>query len=657
MDEWSLVSEFLALLFTAIIALFFFDPQQPRSKRRNLFWSCLGLTAVSILLDIGTVFAINAGPECPIALNYAVNTAYFLVTIAMSLAITYFLVCRVFEFSSNERILKACRILLTAILVLFALLLVLNLYGGFFFSIDDHGCYSRGPLNAMVYLVPLLGAFLVCSSYIANRKSVGTAVTRIALSAPALVLLLVFFQVIFKDQLMNGTIAAVVNLVCFINFQSIRVETEPLTGISNRRSFVSEMDHRTSRKENFQIILVALRHFAQINHIYGHDGGDAMLFIVANRLRDLIPRSRVFRYNSVEFLLLMPAAGKEVQEQRIEQVQACMDKKWHLNEGAVRLQYCLAEVCNEGEQWTTEEVVEHLDYTVQLAKDEHRSLVRFDAATIRRYEREEELSHAIKYGLHNNRIEVWYQPVFYRKTGGFDSCEALLRMTDFEGKRISPDEFIPVAERNGFIDSLTWKVLEDACRVLGSGEVPGLKSVSVNLTMRQLLQENLVPRILKVLDRYGVSPTALKFEITERMVAESETAACVAMEEMRKHGFSFLLDDFGTGYSNFSMVINMPFEAVKLDRSLVSGLPDDPKSKLMAQTLSPFFHELGQDILAEGIETAEQAQMVASFGADRIQGYYLAKPMPGEALGEWYRTKAAENAAKFDPHLHGSHTS
>ena len=105
------------------------------------------------------------------------------------------------------------------------------------------------------------------------------------------------------------------------------------------------------------------------------------------------------------------------------------------------------------------------------------------------------------------------------------------------------------------------------------------------------------------------------------------------------------------------MVINMPFEAVKLDRSLVRGLPDDPKSKLMAQTLSPFFHELGQDILAEGIETTEQAQMITSFGADRIQGFYLAKPMPGEDLGEWYRTKAAASAARFEQHLHGSHTS
>lgn len=640
MAELSLVSEFLALLITAIIALFFFDPEQPRSRRRSLFWACLGLTSLSIVLDIGTVLAIEAESACPVALSYAVNTAYFWVTIAMSVAITAFLVCRVMEFSNGKQALKVCKVLLVGVFALYTVFIALNVPLGFMFSIDDQGRYSRGPLNAMGYLVPLFGAFMVCACYIANRRNVSAAVTRIALCAPALVLLLVLFQITFQDQLMNGTIAAVVNLVCFINFQSIRVETEPLTGVSNRRSFISEMNLRSSGRQDFQIIVVALRHFAQINHIYGHDGGDMLLFIVANRLRELIPYSRVFRFNSVEFLLLMPAADVEVQERRIQLVRDCMDRKWHLNEGAVRLQYCLAEVCNKGERWSTEEVVEHLDYTVQLAKDEHQSLMRFDAATIRRYEREEELSHAIKYALHNDLLEVWYQPVFYRKSHCFDSCEALLRMTDFQGKRISPSEFIPVAERNGFIDSLTWKVLEDSCRLLGSGEVPGLKSVSVNLTMRQLLQEELVTRILKVLDQYGVSPSALKFEITERMVAESETAACNAMQEMRKHGFSFLLDDFGTGYSNFSMVINMPFEAVKLDRSLVHGLPSDPKSTLMAQTLSPFFHELGQDVLAEGIETAEQADTVISYGADRIQGFYLAKPMPGSALGQWYRTEA-----------------
>ncbi len=651
MAELSLVSEYLALLITAILALFFFDPEQPRSQRRSMFWACLGLTALSILLDIGTIFAIENGSQCPIALNYAVNTAYFWVSVAMSLAITDFLLCRIFEFVYNKKVFKACRIILIVVFVLFSLSLVANVFEGFLFSLDERGQYSRGPLNAAVYLVPLFGAFLVCVCYVINRKSVGTAVTRIALCAPAVVLLLVLFQVTYKDQLMNGTIASVVNLICFINFQSIRVETEPLTGVFNRRSFVSEMSLRAGGKQDFQIIVVALRHFAQVNHIFGHDGGDALLFIVANRLRELIPHSRVFRYNSVEFLLLMPSASAEVQQRRIESVRECMDRKWHLNGGAVHLQYCIAEVCNNGEQWTTEEVVEHLDYTVQLAKDEHRSLVRFDAATIRRYEREEELSHAIKYALHNDLIEIWYQPVFYRRSQSFESCEALMRMTDSQGKRVSPNEFIPVAERNGFIDLLTWRVLEDACRVLGSGEVPGLKSVSVNLTMRQLLQEGLVGRIMRVLDRYGVSPSALKFEITERMVAESEIAACAAMEEMCKHGFSFLLDDFGTGYSNFSMVTNMPFEAVKLDRSLVHGLPDNPKSRLMAQTLSPFFHELGQDVLAEGIETAEQARTVASYGADRIQGFYLAEPIPSAELGQWYRTEAEAAGGKMDQPL------
>ncbi len=640
MTTWSLASEYLALIITVVTALFYYDKGKVRTPRRTHFWTCLGVVALSIVLDVVCVHVMALGNAVPNSIDFALNTAYFASAVLMSLVITGFLVCRLFDYVYNDYGCRRAEISLLVVGGIYVVLFIVNAFNGCLFSFDEQGNYVRGPLNLIVYAAPIYGVLLLAFNYIKNRRNTSLAMTRIVYWAPVIVVLLVIFQLLAPEQLLNGTIAALVNLVSFVSFQSVRAESDSLTGVSNRQGFITELELRTDGKQDYQIILIALRHFAQINHIYSHAGGDAVLYLIANTLRELMPEASVFRYNSVEFLLLMPAANDQTQELRLERVADRMDKRWHLGQSKIAVQYCIAELTNAGSRWSSEEVVESLDYSIQLAKDEHKRIVRFDAETIRMYEREEELQHTIKRSLRKNLFQVYYQPVFYKKTGTFDSCEALLRLTDPEGNRISPAEFIPVAERNGLIDELTMVVLEDACRLLSSGEAPGLKSVSVNFTMRQLLDRSLVPKILDLLNKYAVDASRLKLEITERMIAENETAARNAMYELRNDGLSFMLDDFGTGYSNFSSVINLPFECVKLDRSLVSGLPDEPKSRLMAQTLTPFFHELGQDVLAEGIETQEQANMVLSFGADRIQGYYYARPMSAEEVCDWYASKA-----------------
>ena len=151
---------------------------------------------------------------------------------------------------------------------------------------------------------------------------------------------------------------------------------------------------------------------------------------------------------------------------------------------------------------------------------------------------------------------------------------------------------------------------------------------------------------MRVLEKHKVDPSRIKIEITERTIAENEDSVCLAMEEACSSGLSFMLDDFGTGYSNFSMVTNMPFEAVKLDRSLVSELPCERKSCLMVEMLTLLFHELGQNVLAEGIETKEQAETALSYGVDRIQGFFYAKPMPRAKLAAWYREKEQNEPTK-----------
>ena len=213
---------------------------------------------------------------------------------------------------------------------------------------------------------------------------------------------------------------------------------------------------------------------------------------------------------------------------------------------------------------------------------------------------------------------------------------------------ISPAEFIPLAEETGLIGELSWIVLEGTCRLLGSGRAPDLRSVSINLSMQQFAEQELISRIVDSLDRNGVPHDRLKVEITERVLLQDMDRMRTAMAEMASRDIHFYLDDFGTGYSNLSCVLDLPFECVKLDQSLVAEFPDDQRADLLVRTLVCLFHNMGLQVMAEGVEAVPQAETLARYGADWIQGYYYARPMPESELIPFLKEKnhAPQGGAK-----------
>jgi len=241
--------------------------------------------------------------------------------------------------------------------------------------------------------------------------------------------------------------------------------------------------------------------------------------------------------------------------------------------------------------------------------------------------------------IDEHRFQVWYQPVYCCHHDLFCSAEALLRLFDDEGKPIPPDVFIPLAEENGMIKELTWIVLDDVCRLLSSDTVPGLESVSLNLSMQQLLDTGLAGRIQEYLERYGVAPERIKVEITERFILHDARYANEQLAALAAVGVQIFMDDFGTGYSNLSSVLHFPFTAVKLDRSLIAPVLENQQASLMVNTLLNLFHEIGKRVVAEGVEQAEQAERLRACGVDMIQGFYYAKPMPEKELIEFFEER------------------
>ena len=638
MLDWTLISEYLALIFIALIMYFFRGHGSTESPRRRLYWGCLLLSAVSIALNIATIWMDKADREFAPMLCHAVNMAYFAASIATTLLLSAYLLKRVYEYVPGARGAAAARRALWAIGAFFGALVVVNPWAGLLFYFDADGNYLRGPLNRFIFALPVAEMILIVVCCAKNRRSISLAVKRIINCVPAVVVLFLAFQLMYPEQMLNGTFAAFVDLAIFMSFQSVRVEVDPLTLLGNRSSFAEELDRRIETGQDCQIMLIGMRDFSEINDVYGHSGGDAVLFQAARRLEGLSRGGFVYRLGGDEFVVLLPYYSSCEQDERLYEIVSAMRLPWSVGGHEVRIRAATVELRYLDNGWKTENVVNRLEFSLAEAKRKNLELLRFDQAMSKRYAKRKRIQDSMKTAVEEGRFEAWFQPIYSTETGRFDTAEALVRMRDDRGRLLSPADFVPLAEKSEIIDDITWVVVHGACDLLQSGSVPELKQVSVNLTARQLLQPGITRRLLALLAEHGVEPRQIKLEITERTVTENGALVASVMQEMRDCGFEFMMDDFGTGYSNLSSTVSMPFAYIKLDKSLIDGICEDRDSGLMVSTLIPFFHKVGEKVVAEGIEKEEQAEAAVAFGADRLQGYYFAKPMPADELRAWYES-------------------
>ena len=245
------------------------------------------------------------------------------------------------------------------------------------------------------------------------------------------------------------------------------------------------------------------------------------------------------------------------------------------------------------------------------------------------FELEIALTDVVDTAIVNRTFEVHYQPILCLKDNRFHSAEALVRLNDPKFGWVSPALFIPEAEQNGTILNIGDILIENICAFLGTldYERTQLDYVEVNLSIEQCIQPALPQKLLGTMERFGVTPDRINLEITETSGSYSQQIIEKNVRTLARAGLSFSLDDYGTGYSNVARVLDLPFDLVKLDKSLVDGLNDPTKREVVVRTVV-MMKAIGKDVLAEGVETREQVDSLRTMGVDYIQGYLYSKPLP-----------------------------
>ncbi|HLO94125.1 MAG TPA: EAL domain-containing protein [Burkholderiaceae bacterium] len=417
---------------------------------------------------------------------------------------------------------------------------------------------------------------------------------------------------------------------------------DPLTGLPNRRMLRDRLEReiRRARERGTQlaVLFIDLDHFKEVNDTLGHGKGDLLLQQAAQRIRDsLRPADVVARMGGDEFtVLLSPIAGHDEIEGVVQLLIERVASPFRLEDerAFVSASVGISLFPDDGEH--IEALFKHADQALYVAKDAGRNRhAYFTPALQRAAQNRMRLSNDLRDALASNSLQMVYQPIVDLRRGHVCKAEALVRWHHVERGPVSPAEFIPIAESSGLILEIGEWVFRQAVRDVQRwrAEVDEQFQVSVNKSPVQFHSESgMHTRWLRHIVEAGLPGDAISLEITEGLLLEGGDGASQQLMALRRAGLSVALDDFGTGYSSLSYLQHYEIDCLKIDRAFVHELEPGSKALALCKAIITMAHELGMCVVAEGVETARQRDLLVSIDCDLGQGFFFARPMPAEAL-------------------------
>ena len=421
-----------------------------------------------------------------------------------------------------------------------------------------------------------------------------------------------------------------------------------LTGLPNRRLFVDHLRQalqRTRRRGNqVAVLFMDLDDFKFVNDSLGHDVGDLLLTVVAQRLgRCLRPEDTLARFGGDEFVVLLEEIDDAAEAVRVsERITEELRRPFFLEGKQLYAAASIGVSLGHARTYGPEGLIREADTAMYRAKAESCNYCVFDPTMHERALGRLELENDLRRAIEEGEFVVHYQPIVNLQTGAVSGVEALVRWEHPERGLLDPNEFVPVAEESGLVVPMGEMVLEEACRraIQWQREFPLTPplAVSVNLSGSQLRRPDLHEVVGRALAETGLPASSLGLDITETVYIGALEANTAALDRLTALGVRVSLDDFGSGYSSLSYLKRLPTDILKIDRSFTKGLGLEVEDTAIVRTVVDLAHILGMEVVAEGVEIAEQETLLKEMGCDFGQGYHFSRPLPPEEASKFLRS-------------------
>lgn len=615
-----------SIIITVATSIYFMTKKNISTVQNRIFKLMLAVELLATLFDLATVYTIGNSAVVPHFVQYFVNIIYLaLLNITPVVYCAY--VLRVIKgatpMKSREKWMLFAPVAITEFLIFTTWM------HGLIFKVNTHGEYLHGAWFGLCYVVSLYYVALSQAYVIKARRIFSLGQILSVSSYTFLCLMLVIAQIYAPNYLLTQFAVSIAVLLIYFSLENPLNYEEKRLGTYNREAFEKVAFDYIYRGIPFEVLSIEIEGMDYITDTFGVENSYRLLRELAELILDTAKRKRVFFMGGHRFAIISVKGANW--DNIVSKIRERFEASFWVESMSVTLSTAM---CTAGYPENARRLADILTIlevgTEEARKDPSVPVVYPDDDFLERGRREAKVVQIMKNALHEHKFDVYYQPIYSVEKRRYVSAEALIRLK-YDKEFISPEEFIPIAERNGLIIEIGEFVFREVCSFIAQNALldKGIEYIDVNLSVVQCMQSTLYEHLLEIMDLYGLPYSCINLEITETAAVMSQETLMENMARLREHGVNFSLDDYGTGFANTAAVIQYPFHTVKLDKSMLWSAMDDQKAMAALKYSIAMLKEMGMKLIAEGVEELRQAQLLEEMGCDFFQGYYYSKPVCG----------------------------
>lgn len=629
--------EIASLCVLGLLLVIYLMRRSIGSTTSKIFVWMLVCNFVSVLFNTISAYTISYPERVSLPLNYFTNIVYLL-TVCLSAVIFFVYVVYV----TGEKKYKRFLLWLTAAVVAADTLLLVTTPLTKLVIYFDGGEYTHGPLFVMLYVncIPLIVSELLL--FFKYRKKLNNLQVFTVFVFNFAMIAAIVLQMFIADLLIQDFVVSLFLVLLYISLQNPEDYIDKASGCFNQAAFYEILENRIVKKSPFTLIAFTLDDIQYVNRTLGVRAGNELLDGISVFLSKKFGRRNVFRLMGARYAVLLDERAKFTENGVISAVRTEFAKPYSKNNIEVLLSPFICVLHYPEFQLRPADINDALESAFKTLSDSRdKTVLEINEDSLKQKRRQSKIINIMKRAILYKGFDVYYQPIYDIKKGRFCTAEALVRLYDKELGFISPDEFIPMAEKNGMIIEIGEIVFRKVCRFLKETEKDdlGIEYIEVNLSAVQCIQENLAQRLSAIMAEYKVSPGKINFEITETAHSANENALQRNMDALIGIGSSFSMDDYGTGFSTANHLISLPLKIVKIDKSILWPAIEDAEALTVLYHTVNMLKALDKEIVVEGVENEAMEKLLTEMGCNYLQGFLYSKPVPQEQFIAFLREK------------------
>lgn len=636
---YNVTAEIFSLITCSfLIFLMIYSNPRKTSSYRIIYCGAL-ISLAAIISQLALIYCVSHSETYSVQLCIGISllflALYFIIITSLYIYIS-FLSSKIY----NHR--KGLHYMLTAFTIVYAVGVV------WFYSqktnyITEDNIISIDAFINFYLMYGILTCFLCLFTVLHNQNTIPTVVNKYALVFIPVDFLMLTVQFITQNAIFTSLTYVLPFMIYYILFHSNPYDE--LIGCQNQNSFDARFSDSVAMKRNFLVVYLNFPQLKNVNYAAHNEKIEETAANVCRKIEQLHHMVHIYRLNNIDFAMILYIKDEDKIKQFLNNVEKCLIDNLHYS--SYNINYKIVAIPNNPVISTVHKLNSMSDYL--LDKINNKTGNQCYLATDKDYREFHEnykveqllLDIRNQNNLNDERVLCYAQPIFSVNENSFRTAEALMRLS-LDGTIIYPDKFIPLAEKNHCIHTLTMIMINKVCQTIKEFESKyDFDAITVNCSSSELSNRDLFDELMNIINTNGIKPQHIRLELTESAIFDDFNMVINNMEKFNKSGIKFYLDDFGTGYSNLERIIGCPFYTIKFDKSLLYKSIDNSAVSDIVSHLTSVFKKQGFVLLIEGVENDEQADYSINKGFDYIQGYKYAKPQPVIKLKDYFNKATA----------------